>query len=137
MCISGGRMGNGLWLNISEIFRKSTTFLRILFWCWPVQVIESWDLCFQFVHPSVSQASRLNLKIAWIQMWRKIRFLLVIITLRFTCGERKKCNISNYSKMLCSGLKFLATYFRKVCLHKLLISFIVVYDSMKEKLTSF
>ena len=121
MCISGGRVGNGLWFQcILEIFRKFTSFLGIPFWGWPIHVIESWDLCFQFVCWSVSKPSNPN------------PFLLVIITLRFTCAERKKCNISKYSKMLCSGLKFLAKCFRKVCLHMLLISFIIAYDSKKE-----
>ena len=121
-----------------------------IFWKFSASRLLSWGFCsgvgpymwsraeiFVFNLCAKAWARQVSLtifKIAWTQMWRKIRFLLVIITLRFTCGERKKCKIF---QMLYSGLKFLATCFRKVCLYMLLISLVIVYDSMKEKLTSF
>ena len=70
----------------------------------------------------------LHFKTTLIQMWRKIRFLLVIITLLFTCGERKKCSISKYSNMLCSRVEVSSNVFsQRLCTYVTNI----VYNSLR------
>ena len=91
---------NGQWAmikyfwNFPQIYYFSEDFVLVLAGTSDRELGSLFSVC----APKRESGKSLHLKIAWIQMWRKIRLLLVIITLRFTCGERKNVTYQTIPK---------------------------------------